>query len=138
MFNLSKHSQTLDGALDGLGQATDSAIDTVNPSEQSELGVEQMTQGLTEEEKAAVVDSAIVNKWNKIVAQLGNLPPEVFNAIQKEFRLNPELAAKAMKGEMSDSIDQDMFKATIAGFYLWLIHTEKQIGLGQYDSTEIH
>jgi len=38
---------------------------------------------------------------------------EIFNAIQKEFRLNPELAAKAMRGEMSDSIDQDMFKATI-------------------------
>lgn len=38
---------------------------------------------------------------------------EIFNAIQKEFRLNPELASKAMRGEMSDSIDQDMFKATI-------------------------
>lgn len=38
---------------------------------------------------------------------------EIFNSIQKEFRLNPELAAKAMKGEMADSIDQDMLKATI-------------------------
>ena len=38
---------------------------------------------------------------------------EIFNAIQKEFRFNPELASKAMRGEMSDSIDQDMFKATI-------------------------
>ena len=38
---------------------------------------------------------------------------EIFNAVQKEFRLNPELASKAMKGEMADSIDQDMFKATI-------------------------
>lgn len=38
---------------------------------------------------------------------------EIFNAIQKEFRLNPELASKAMRGEMSDSIDQDMLKATI-------------------------
>lgn len=38
---------------------------------------------------------------------------EIFNAVQKEFRLNPELTAKAMKGEMADSIDQDMFKATI-------------------------
>ncbi len=38
---------------------------------------------------------------------------EVFDAVQKEFRLNHELAAKALKGEMSDSIDQDMLKATI-------------------------
>ena len=38
---------------------------------------------------------------------------EVFDAVQKEFRLNPELTAKALKGEMSDSIDQDMLKATI-------------------------
>jgi type IV pilus assembly protein PilM len=38
---------------------------------------------------------------------------EVYNAIQKEFRLNPELTTKAIKGEMSDSIDQDMLKATI-------------------------
>lgn len=38
---------------------------------------------------------------------------EVYNAIQKEFRLNPELTSKAIKGEMTDSIDQDMLKATI-------------------------
>ncbi|MFH1372990.1 MAG: type IV pilus assembly protein PilM [bacterium] len=38
---------------------------------------------------------------------------EIYNAIQKEFRLNPELTAKAIKGEMTDSIDQDMLKATI-------------------------
>jgi type IV pilus assembly protein PilM len=38
---------------------------------------------------------------------------EIYNAIQKEFRLNAELAAKAIKGEMKDSIDQDMLKATI-------------------------
>ena len=38
---------------------------------------------------------------------------EIFDAVQKEFRLNPELTAKALKGEMGDSIDQDMFKATI-------------------------
>lgn len=37
----------------------------------------------------------------------------VYNAIQKEFRLNAELASKAIKGEMKDSIDQDMLKATI-------------------------
>ncbi|MEW5993442.1 MAG: type IV pilus assembly protein PilM, partial [Candidatus Zixiibacteriota bacterium] len=38
---------------------------------------------------------------------------DIFNAIQKEFRLNPELTSKAIKGDMSDSIDQDMLKATI-------------------------
>ncbi|MFH2048118.1 MAG: type IV pilus assembly protein PilM [bacterium] len=38
---------------------------------------------------------------------------EIYNAIQKEFRLNPELTSKAIKGEMDDSIDQDMLKATI-------------------------
>ncbi|MEE8576942.1 MAG: type IV pilus assembly protein PilM [candidate division Zixibacteria bacterium] len=38
---------------------------------------------------------------------------EVYNAIQREFRLNPELTGKAIKGEMNDSIDQDMLKATI-------------------------
>ena len=38
---------------------------------------------------------------------------DIYNAIQKEFRLNPELTSKAIKGEMNDSIDQDMLKATI-------------------------
>jgi type IV pilus assembly protein PilM len=38
---------------------------------------------------------------------------DVYNAIQKEFRLNAELAAKAIRGEMKESIDQDMLKATI-------------------------
>ncbi len=38
---------------------------------------------------------------------------EIYNAVQKEFRLNPELTSKAIKGEMDDSIDQDMLKATI-------------------------
>jgi len=38
---------------------------------------------------------------------------EIYNAIQKEFRLNPELTGKAIKGEMGDSVDQDMLKATI-------------------------
>lgn len=38
---------------------------------------------------------------------------EIYNSIQKEFRLNAELANKAIKGEMKDSIDQDMLKATI-------------------------
>ncbi len=38
---------------------------------------------------------------------------DIYNAIQKEFRLNPELTNKAIKGEMNESIDQDMLKATI-------------------------
>jgi len=38
----------------------------------------------------------------------------VYEAIMKEFRLNPELALKTLKGEMESSIDQDMLKATIA------------------------
>ncbi len=38
---------------------------------------------------------------------------EIYNAIQKEFRLNPELTAKAIKGDLNDSIDEDMLKATI-------------------------
>lgn len=38
---------------------------------------------------------------------------DIYDAIQKEFRLNPELTNKALKGEMSDSVDQDMLKATI-------------------------
>ncbi len=38
---------------------------------------------------------------------------EIFNSIQKEFRLNSELATKAIKGELGESIDQDMLKATI-------------------------
>ncbi len=38
---------------------------------------------------------------------------DIYNAIQKEFRLNAELASKAIKGEMKESIDQDMLKATI-------------------------
>jgi type IV pilus assembly protein PilM len=37
----------------------------------------------------------------------------IFDTIQKEFRLNQELAAKAIRGEMESSIDQDMLKATI-------------------------
>ncbi len=38
---------------------------------------------------------------------------DIYNAIQKEFRLNAELAGKTMKGEMKDSVDQDMLKATV-------------------------
>lgn len=37
----------------------------------------------------------------------------IYDTIQREFRLNQELAAKALRGEMETSIDQDMLKATI-------------------------
>jgi type IV pilus assembly protein PilM len=37
----------------------------------------------------------------------------VFDAVSKEFRLNQELTAKCLRGEMDSSIDQDMFKATV-------------------------
>ena len=40
---------------------------------------------------------------------------DIYDAIQKEFRLNPELTNKALKGDMTDSVDQDMLKATIIG-----------------------
>jgi len=38
----------------------------------------------------------------------------IYEVIMKEFRLNPELALKTLKGEMEGSIDQDMLKATVA------------------------
>ncbi len=38
----------------------------------------------------------------------------IYEVIMKEFRLNPELALKTLKGEMESSIDQDMLKATVA------------------------
>jgi type IV pilus assembly protein PilM len=37
----------------------------------------------------------------------------IYNAIMKEFRINQELATKAIKGEMGTSLDQDMLKATV-------------------------
>ena len=37
----------------------------------------------------------------------------LYESIMKEFRLNPELALKTLKGEMGSSIDQDMLKATV-------------------------
>ncbi len=37
----------------------------------------------------------------------------IADAVSREFRLNQELTAKAMRGEMDSSIDQDMFKATV-------------------------
>jgi len=39
----------------------------------------------------------------------------IYEAIIKEFRLNQEMALKVMKGEIQDSIDQDMLKATVIG-----------------------
>lgn len=38
----------------------------------------------------------------------------IYDAVGHEFRLNQEMSAKALKGEMDGSIDQDMFKATVA------------------------
>lgn len=38
----------------------------------------------------------------------------ISEAVGREFRLNQELTTKAIKGEMDSSIDQDMFKATVA------------------------
>lgn len=38
----------------------------------------------------------------------------IYEAVGQEFRLNQDMTAKALKGEMDSSIDQDMFKATVA------------------------
>lgn len=38
----------------------------------------------------------------------------IYEAVGREFRLNQEMTSKALKGEMDSSIDQDMFKATVA------------------------
>ncbi|MCP4568569.1 MAG: type IV pilus assembly protein PilM [FCB group bacterium] len=37
----------------------------------------------------------------------------IFKAVMQEFRLNHELTTRAIQGQMEDSIDQDMLKATI-------------------------
>lgn len=37
----------------------------------------------------------------------------IFDTIQREFRLTPDLAAKTLKGEVSSTLDQDMLKATL-------------------------
>ncbi|HXF48830.1 MAG TPA: type IV pilus assembly protein PilM [Verrucomicrobiae bacterium] len=37
----------------------------------------------------------------------------IYDTIQKEFRLNHELATKALRGELETSLDQDMLKATV-------------------------
>jgi len=37
----------------------------------------------------------------------------LYEVIQREFRLNQELALKVVKGEMDETVDQDMLKATV-------------------------
>jgi type IV pilus assembly protein PilM len=39
----------------------------------------------------------------------------IYEAIQREFRLNQELAAKVLKGELESTVDQDMLRATVRG-----------------------
>lgn len=55
----------------------------------------------------------IVNGQYQSTRDVSSGTRDVYDAIQKEFRLNPELTNKAIKGEMQDSVDQDMLKATI-------------------------
>jgi type IV pilus assembly protein PilM len=38
----------------------------------------------------------------------------IYEAVGQEFRLNQEMTSRALRGEMDGSIDQDMFKATVA------------------------
>ncbi|MBD3169038.1 MAG: type IV pilus assembly protein PilM [candidate division Zixibacteria bacterium] len=37
----------------------------------------------------------------------------IYESVQREFRLNQDLAMKVLKGEMASSIDQDLLKATL-------------------------
>lgn len=37
----------------------------------------------------------------------------IYEAIQREFRLNQELASKVLKGELESTVDQDMLRATV-------------------------
>lgn len=55
----------------------------------------------------------IVDGMYNSIRDVSNGTRAIYDAIQKEFRLNPELTSKTIKGEMNDSIDQDMLKATI-------------------------
>lgn len=65
----------------------------------------------------------------------------IFDAIGREFRLNQEMAARALKGEMDSSIDQDMFKATvftsseelIAGVEVAISYFKSSSGVRQLD-----
>jgi type IV pilus assembly protein PilM len=65
----------------------------------------------------------------------------IFDAIGKEFRLNQEMANKALKGEMDGSIDQDMFKATVftsseellAGLEVAISYFKSSSGVRQLD-----
>ena len=84
MFNLSKHAQgALGGALDGLEQATSGASTLIDPNEQTNLSSEDLKQGLTGDQAGAAFDAARVAKWNKIVSRIGDMPPEVMNAIER-------------------------------------------------------
>jgi type IV pilus assembly protein PilM len=38
---------------------------------------------------------------------------QVYEVVQREFRLNQELAAKVLKGELEETVDQDMLRATV-------------------------
>ncbi|OGC89794.1 MAG: hypothetical protein A2W25_02825 [candidate division Zixibacteria bacterium RBG_16_53_22] len=65
----------------------------------------------------------------------------IYDAIGKEFRLNQEMASKALKGEMDGSIDQDMFKATVftsseellAGLEVAISYFKSSSGVRQLD-----
>jgi type IV pilus assembly protein PilM len=65
----------------------------------------------------------------------------IFDAIGKEFRLNQDMASKALRGEMDGSIDQDMFKATVfaaseellAGLEVALSYFKSSSGARQLD-----
>lgn len=37
----------------------------------------------------------------------------IFDAIQREFQLDPESARKVLEGEMSDTVDEDLYKAAL-------------------------
>lgn len=38
---------------------------------------------------------------------------QVYEVVQREFRLNQEMAAKVLKGELQETVDQDMLRATV-------------------------
>ncbi len=65
----------------------------------------------------------------------------IFDAIGKEFRLNQEMASKALKGELDSSIDNDMFKAAvftsaeelIAGLEVAISYFKSSSGVKQLD-----
>lgn len=87
MFNLSKHAQSgvgeLDGAVRGLGSGIDEATELVHPNESSELNIEDVTQGLPEDAEATVRDSAQAKSWDRVMFEIGQMPPEVKSALQR-------------------------------------------------------